>query len=294
MRVRDLIEAPIEDLNLIGNWDKSSSFNQAQDRKILSNPRAQEHLKHKWAKTVVPFNMYFVNSPGAAKVAETGEVDQAWIDEKLPKIAAQIHLRDDAVNVIYTNNRGDERLPMTAWIIAHRLGHATNRPGNYNYQTQTSEPQVWEQQEVKDLIFAYLAPIFRDGYGYDYFPDSERRYEKKQSNFANPTNANRSEQILLAFFEAIGTMRSARSKNIRQYFEFYYELFAQYIITGKVTFNPLPKRLSFGRFGQDGLSFKGSEHDYAYYNDQLQGLAEALGDYFDTLMHALVGRTFVM
>jgi len=38
-------------------------------------------------------------------------------------------------------------------------------------------------------------------------------------------------------FNRIGTMRSARENKIKRYFEFYYELFAQYLNSGKITFN---------------------------------------------------------
>lgn len=288
MQIDDLFEAPIEDFNLVGDWSKNSSFRHEQDRKILTNPRAQEQIKHKWSKTIVPFNMYFVNSPEAGRFAEIGEVDSEWLADNMPKTVAQVKLRNDAVNVIFTNNRGDERLPMTAWIIAHRLGHATDR------MDYGKGRQVWEQQEIRDLVFRYISSIFTDGYQYDYFPDSERRYASKRIQHWDRDASVRSEQILMAFFEAIGTMRSARSKNLRNQFEFFHELFAQYLITGKITFNDLPRHLSFGRFGHNGLSFKGGPGDYDYYNDQLQGLAEALVDYFDTLMHSLVGRIFVM
>lgn len=287
MLATDLFEAPIEDFNLVGDWSRNSSFRHEQDRKILTNPRAQEQIKHKWSKTIVPFSMYFVNSPEANRFTEIGEVDSEWLANKMPKTFAQINIRDDAVNVIFTNNKGDQRVPMTAWIIAHRLGHATDRKEG----ARESE----EQQEIRDMVFRYISPIFRDGYGYDYFPDSERRYAGKYRYSASTWEAHRrSEQILVAFFEAIGTMRSARSKKLRNQFEFFHELFAQYIITGKITFNDLPRHLSFGRFGNNRLSFKGGPGDYEYYNDQLQGLAEALGDYFNALMYSLVGRIFVM
>ena len=48
-------------------------------------------------------------------------------------------------------------------------------------------------------------------------------------------------------FNAIGTQRSSRTGQIRRPYEFLYEMFAQYLKDGKVTLNPLPMNLTYGR-----------------------------------------------
>jgi hypothetical protein len=50
-----------------------------------------------------------------------------------------------------------------------------------------------------------------------------------------------------ALFNKIGTQRSSRENQITRPYEFLYELFAQFIQTGDVKFNPLPITASYGR-----------------------------------------------
>ena len=35
----------------------------------------------------------------------------------------------DVITVVFTNNTGDRRLPLTPWIMAHRIGHAVQATG---------------------------------------------------------------------------------------------------------------------------------------------------------------------
>ncbi len=287
MQILDLFslnETPIEDFNLIGDWSKGASFHKEQDRKILSNPRAQQQIIHKFRNTVVPFNMYFVNMPKYGDFAEIGEVSKEWIEKNMSKVASKIKINDDAVNIIYTNNKGDKRVPMTAWIIAHRLGHAINNV----YPFINTQSQVPEFKHARDMIISYLSDIMKS-YGYSNFPNKEEGFYQLSND-----KYNRYKNMLKALYQSIGTMRSARSKNLRIEYEFQYELFAQYLLTGKVTFNPLPRVLKYGRFGNNKLVFRGTEPEYDHMNNQLNLLGEALEDQFYEVLHALIGRIFVM
>jgi hypothetical protein len=58
--LKPLSEAPIEDFNTIGDFDKSSSFRKPIDRKLVTLPKSVAKIKAKWSKTQFPFNMYFV------------------------------------------------------------------------------------------------------------------------------------------------------------------------------------------------------------------------------------------
>ncbi len=289
MHLLDLFEAPIEDFNLIGNWSKNSSFRHEQDRKLLTNPKAQEKIKQQWIKTKVPFNLLFVNTPEANRHTEVGEVSGQWLQEKMPKAFPQMKLRDDAVNVIFTNNKGDERFPMTAWIMAHRFGHVVARNDWKSYLV-APQPQVQEFTDAMNLVFERVSDLFRDAYGYKreirqkYNGHSEYEYKQWRA----------SQSRLVSFFQEIGTMRSARNKDLRNAFEFFPELLAQYMLSGKITFRPLPKSIRYGRFGHSWLAFTGNDHDYDYYNGHLRDLAEGLEDQFNELLHAVIGRIFVM
>ena len=263
MHISDLFETPIEDFNLIGDFTKKGgSYHKEQDRKILRNPAAQEQIRQKWQRSIVPFNMYFINMPKYGRFVEKSEVSEDWIDDNMPEVASQIRIRDDAVNVIFTNNLGTERAPVTAWILAHRLGHALdeNEPG-------TSYKQVSEFQHAREFLIETIHNIFKE-YGVNDFPENDRAFFRSDRYTEH-------QQMLMALYYKIGKMRSARSKNIRGEYEFFLELFAQYIITGKVSFNPLPQVLRYGRFGNTRLYFyKAAE------SPLLNELASGLQDYF--------------
>jgi hypothetical protein len=180
------------------------------------------------------------------------------------------------------NNSGAERAPMTSWMIAHRFGHVVSRYSGFN-----GNRQVADFTDARNEIFRTVASILNDGYGYgSRVPDQERRYtrdyERQKVN----------DKILVSFYEKIGTMRSARTGTIRNEFEFTLELLAQYLLTGGIKFNPIPESFSKGRSVYS--EFKGNEHDMEYYNGMLEDLAETLQHHFLNLLHACVGKIFVM
>ena len=91
-------------------------------------------------------------------------------------------------------------------------------------------------------------------------------------------------------------MKSARDRKIRDEFEFTLECFAQYMLTGKVRFGKLPKsfRWNVGRGQNRGAAFRGSDHDYEYYNQMMEDYAENMGHHFLNCLNGLVGRILVM
>lgn len=128
-----LKEAPIGDYQTIGNWDKNSSFRDSRDRMLIRNPSSIERVKKKFGNTPYVFNFYFVNSKQANRVTEEGVVSLKFVRENLGDEVANIvekNLGNDNINVIFTNNKGAERKNMTAWIMAHRIGHALARERN--------------------------------------------------------------------------------------------------------------------------------------------------------------------
>ena len=127
-----LQEAPIGDYKPIGNFDKSHSFRDKRDRTLITNPRSVECLKDKFNNTTHDFNMFFVNLPGAGRHAEVGILKGGIgeVERRLGKQVADEVSRsnlEDAINVIFTNNNGAEKMVMTPWIIAHRIAHAFAR-----------------------------------------------------------------------------------------------------------------------------------------------------------------------
>lgn len=273
-----LTEAPISDFQLVGDFEKSSSIRKPVDRKLLSNEKAVRKITAQWARTEQDFNFYFVNMPEARGKTEVGMVSPEWLAENLPKTTEVFKYERDAINVIFTNNSADQHIPMTGWIIAHRLSHAMDRLD-----------QVHLVGEARNRILEIMGAILRDGYNLKSAPDSVRSWRSARQ-FQNINW----DIVYRRFYEAIGTMRSARERKIRNEFEFLHELFAQYLLTGKIRFNPLPRHFSF-RIGNEnsGASMQ-NENDMDYYNGLLEDLAEELGYTIDNILGSCVGKIFVM
>lgn len=263
-----LHEMPISKFELQGKWDQKSpkyGYNK-QDIGILTNQRAVDKIHRKWSNTKQNFDFYFLRSREGAKHIEVGEVTPEWVRENL---AVNIQPNPDAITIIFTNNRGTEKIPMTAWAIAHRMGHAVRRLDHW-------------QRYVSDQITRDFKEILEYVYGY------ERTYGRND------------EPQLRALAYAVGSMRSARTRSLLNFYEFPYELLAQYITTGKIRFNPLPKflilknKMAWGRPAPETRSAKVHSDDLAEWSEILQGHAKTYEYYLDEVFNGLDGRIFVM
>lgn len=269
-----LQEMPIKAMNFLPpeNWPeinggkKRQGFGyNAQDRGILGNESAKAKIISKWNNTHTDFILYFVRSKEAVKHREVGEVSQEWVKTNL---GVDIAPEEDTVKIIFTNNIGAEKIPMTAWMIAHRMGHAIAQTHGWKEFTKEFDKQI-----------SYL---MKDVYGkeikYNYgFPDQE------------------SERSLKHLANNIGTMKSARSGSIFRFNEFKFELLAQFITTGKVEFNDLKKVLAKGNaFGNFSISSRLSPEEMEDQNEILRGLASTCQYYLSWAVDAVQNKLFVM
>lgn len=296
MKVNDIIqpltEMPIRTFNTIGDFSKNSSFKKPIDRALVTNPKSVQKIKNMFAKTQHDFNMFMVNLPEARPFTEIGYVNYDWIEARMPKVAVDIrpYLSTNAINIIFTNNSADEHYPMTGWILAHRISHALSRNISIS-----GVQEIGTMRKAQYVTMETLSDIFNEYYG---IPLKGMKYgDARYPNPASWTSLDRKHQLMLKkFFHQIGTFKSARDSNIRDYFEFLHECFAQYLINGEVKFNPLPKRIVIGHsFGKPYYnSRKAPETDYDYYDNNLQALAETLTDEFAIVLNDATGKILVM
>lgn len=276
MKVKHILqEAPIGDFEFIGDPSRNSSFRDRRDRLLVTNPRSVEHIKQKFSGVRQTVNMFFVNSPKANKHTEIGRVDENWIRKELGEDVYNTVMNSDtsnAVNIIFTNNKGVQRKPMTAWIIAHRMGHVFSRPSpNDNPKFTYAIDQM-----------AYWSGEILQRYSRNY---SNYRFHK----FTQMWRADRKVQLALKnFYQDIGTFRSARDRKLRDFFEMYNELFAQYLTTGRIRFNEAPVYMkNIGSLGDD-----------EFLRSEVNDLIETMGNYmesgFDDAMTWAVGKFWVM
>ena len=280
MKLIDIItEAPLGRFDTVGDFDKSSSFRDKKDRKMISNPRFKEIVAKKFKNTYYTINMFFVNNKEANRHTEVGGVDLDWVRKNLGDEVADTvqpnYQNEGEVNIIFTNNKGAQRVNMTPWIMAHRMGHAFAR---HNTSGRGLERQFQSYQEVVDTIGREFETIFREVYGIRSFKSGRTGPEDRE------------DQLLMKHLSHnIATFKSARDKSLRDYFELYNELFAQFVITGKVTFNELP------------ISFKANKdiihvRDQEAYEDlkDLGRLEATLEHHFDDMMSDAESRILVM
>lgn len=277
----ELDEMPVAHYQTVGNFDKASSFKHEDDRKIITNPKAIAKLHKKFANNRFDFNLFFVNMPGMAKHLETGVVDAAWVEQNMPKAWPELqqNISGNSINIIFTNNSATPRYPMTAWIIAHRFGHAMDR---YNQGRKTFDDvrkTCYEYAErILELFNTKLPSENRYGYGYD------------RPKSTAPTRT----KTLHNLWKQIGGMKSARDGTLRDEFEFYHELCAEYLITGEIKLRPIEGGLitgySFGRPQTRNCS----PGDREYMNSLIGSLAETLTDEYEGIVSSMVGKILVM
>lgn len=273
-----LDETPIDQFQTIGDFSKGSSFTKKADRAILTNPKAVQKIKDKFANTNQTFDMYFVNSKEGRIHKEVGEVTENFIRNEL-KLDTPINRNN--ITVFYTNNTGDQGVMMTAWIVAHRFGHVVRRLQGW----------IGLCNSVNGIIQRTMKDVYKKDMPLD------RKNGNLGDNYYNSGDNSTNGKILKNFYQIIATFKSARDKKIRNQYEFMYELLAQYITTGKVTFNPLPKFIpvtyAWGKPSM-GVRFHGTDADLEYYNGYLRNLEEIFGDYAEYLLDECVGKIFVM
>jgi hypothetical protein len=257
----------------------NSSFKKSDDvsKKILTSPSGVKKIKNQFNNTEVNFDMYFLNSKEGIKEREVGEVDPSVVKDLL---GIDIQHNPENITIIFTNNSGDEKVMMTGWILAHRFGHACNRSGK---SKQAFEEMVGDCADSFNQIFSECYNL----------------HDTRLDKYGMPTSiGGYSPNIIKAFFTEIGTFKSARERNLRGFYEFYYELFAQYLITGEVKFNSVPKMFSYVK-DRSKRYVRMTDHEaddmVEYGNSYLQGLADyTFPSRANNVLYAAKGKIFVM
>lgn len=290
MKLLDLLqridEAPLQTHQTIGDFNRSSSFRDPRDRRLLTNPKSVQRMKNMFSKTPHNFHFYFVNSPEANRHTEVGMIDREWLDKNMPKTSPEIPDHPDGITIIFTNNKGAARVPMTPWITAHRIGHAISRPGGY--QGSKMQMQVPGYDKMRNEIM-YATSSVMQYYGVQDFPQTADRL-----NFSSFDRNNIRQMQLIAknFWQEIGTFRSARKKQFRDYFEFWNELVAQYLITGEIKFREAPRCFKSNR-NQYCLP-----HDDPIVHSEVDTYVESMAGYanmeMNRMFESLDGKKFVM
>lgn len=221
-RKHKLSEEPLTDYMPLGDFEKAKGgFRSDVDKKLVTNPTNIAKL-YKFFNTTHEIRLFPVQVRGGGKWVEHGEIHR----EDLPNVVGVANTQrilsgqsDDNITVVYTNNFAAERIPLTPWMMAHRMGHTLRRRSNVWI---TVEKHLWKG--INEILFQY--------YGI-------QQLQYKNDIIYDPYIT----EIYRVFINNIGTMHSARNNQIKRITEFIYELFAQYLNNGEITFNNPPQRL---------------------------------------------------
>jgi len=274
--LQKLNEMPVKNLGFIPDqaafspeakrygWDK-------RDAKLLSNPVGVEKFRRLWDNTSHDYNIYLVRTKNASKYREIGEVSTSWLETNMPE-ASHIKPDGDAITIIFTNNTGAEKTHFSAWTAAHRFGHSL---------TQSRSIHIWKQ--FTDDLLRQLQELLNHNYGV-------------KSNLAYGNNTRSDFNILHKLATGIGTFRSARQNNLRNFYEFNYEILAQYLMSkNQIQFKTeLPKMLAtkFAWGKPQGPRLK--TNDPVEMESDLSNLAEYCNYMIDIVLGQCINKIFVM
>ena len=153
----------------------------------------------------------------------------------IPKegLAQRTKKHADKTVVFFLGNAADQWVRASGWMLLHRLGHASRT---------THKPEMMVNpaySHALTLMFENLQNVFGN-FGIDFWLDHD-----DQVNARVPSGKQHNSRDWAVYgLQKIMTMRSARAGKLRDAYEALYELWAQYLNTGGVTFRT-PKTFDF-------------------------------------------------
>ena len=279
-------EMALSTYKTMGDFDKPGPFTGA-DKKLVPHAKNIEKATKFFEQNPYDFRLFFSNIPGTGKYGEYGPMTPDQIRKIFGADAEEIiQGSEDAITVVYVGNRGEAKVMLTPWVMAHRLGHAIQAGAR-----GTRAGHVWTAAEKH--FFTTVNSTLAEHYGkVDRGPSSYLGRPK-----AEQANVNLTPEYN-ALFNAIGTQRSSRSGQILRPYEFLYEIFAQYLGTGRITFNPFPANLTYGRkaFGNPTkfMNIRPEYRDELSRKEAADRLAYDMEIMFDSVLSGSVGKILVM
>lgn len=254
-------------ISLLGNWTGNRAYGYSKlDHGILTSEKGVAKIKRLF-KAPHNLNLSFIRSSGAKKLVEEGERTAEWIKEKT---GGDVHIEEDSFNVAFCQNIGTEKIPMTAWCIAHRIGHS-----------------VWRNWAFRDFFL----------YFHRFMVNVGSFYSLRDITTGNWWDMRMNKQYLHLCYN-IGTMRSCREHNLVHAIEFAHELIAQYLICGAIKFKELGSHIFVSRrfnWGREQKTYRGLFNaTVEQVNDELISAANIMNDMLYYAFDNMIGGLVVM
>lgn len=294
MRIRDIIkEAPLADYQPLGDLSKPGSF-RGVDKRLIPHPTNQLKTAKFFENTPYDFRLFFNHDrkTSGQQYQEHGAVSANDVMKVFgPEIGAQIvNGHESAITIVFMGNYGADKVMLTPWVMAHRLGHAIMASMRRPHQSLTgksdySRPNPFQGwKEADQYWYSKSIELLRDVY-------------KKREAVDEYTRLSEVQPFMSAMFNAIGTQRSSREGMIKRPYEFLYEIFAQYLKDGQVTLNPLPRQVGFGRQAwgrQTNFLTAGREHSDQELANRSDMFANDMTIMFSSALAECEGKIFFM
>ena len=274
----------VHNVNVDKDGEEVSSFHK-DDRAILNSPKALEKIKRVWRSSVVDVDLYTLDVKLDTNVALSIAIDGAYFNDDHAHAhhltgMDGIEFNPESINVIFSNNQGAERYPLTGWIIAHRLFHAfqSERWGKYHQADTARVKGETTPHQIVNAIFTQLSGILFDLENYEV------------------TNGHYQDHLPKRDLAALmGTTKACREFRLSNSSEILPECFAQYMLKGKVTLRPLPSG-KFRNGNETGFKFyePTPDTDIRFCNHVVKSFEDYLNLNFRKLIEAAKGRVVAL
>ena len=226
--------------------------------------KGKSKLEKLLSKSPMNFNIYFLLTP-----LERGDLPENKTESplkwgKINKVLRRAGLDDDipkdnsAVNIVLTG-LGEEvgfadNLPPTPWIITHWIAHGVMKGDSDVLGVPDYEDNTGFIRHLNGLVIDYVMDMAKNPWDEDDEPEEYDEWEERKNSgelyyyeAGDDASDGQATETAFNFQKAAFTFRSARTGKLRNGYEGWYELMAQYIIEGKVR---LKKNLD-----RDGMYF---------------------------------------
>lgn len=225
-------------INRVGDWDAAASQAQGLDDKrsrtnmnwdrtsvrTFASPKATEKFVKRYERVPHDFVVYLVQNPGQGTGNATTygqkEANRFYKDYNIDPQQAPII--PGKINVFFTQWDQDQPTP---WMLAHRMGHALYGVSHEMWGLiNTFVPKIRQLNKIDKAIIP-------DEFAPPGSPKKERFFK-----WLKPDDLDRSQPFTKLMYE-LGTMKSFRTGAVQNDGEAIHELFAQYIMQGRVKLN---------------------------------------------------------
>ncbi len=241
----NLTEAPITDYEFRGPSTPRlpGKFRQST-LDLVRSPKARQKAIRVFANTPWNIRVVFDNT------LPYGEDAREW---------EPIRPQPGTITVAFDNDKGDNFIPFTPWMIAHRLGHAI--PDDNPFYMNVAQRLISLDLEFQRIVlFDAKLPLAFIG----------------------------------SFYHAAGKFKSARDAQVGDKFEFLLDCLAQFLIQGSVSFNTVTNPVMGRNFirhdavpNQPAIISPSFLEDVNY---EFTALADRMNREFPKLMDSLVGK----